>query len=80
MNSKKCSNPEQTAYLRRYTLTDGRQAGVRIVEIYNGVLRALFNESKALDLIQLFHLGVNMGFLSKNGISASSGAFSGKQS
>ena len=78
MNRRKCSNSEQTAYLRRYTLTDGRQAGVRIVEIYNGVLRALFNESKALDLIQLFHLGVNMGFLSKNGISASSGAFSGR--
>jgi len=60
------NNAAQTAYVRRYVLTDGQASGIKVVEIYNGVLRVLLNESKALDIMQLFHKGVNISYLSKN--------------
>ncbi len=69
MNGK-VSNFAQLAYIRRYTLTEGREAGLKIVEVNNGVLRFLLNESKALDIAQLWHNGVNISFLSKNGLTA----------
>ena len=66
----KISNFDQVAYLRRYTLTEGKEAGLKVIEVYNGRLRFLLNESKALDMMQLFHGGVNCSFLSKNGFTA----------
>lgn len=57
---------DQVAYVRRYTLTDGAAAGIKVVEVYNGVLRFLLNESKALDIMQLFHNGTNISYLCKN--------------
>lgn len=69
MNGK-VSNPAQLAYIRRYTLTEGREAGLKIIEVNNGVLRFLLNESKALDISQLWHNGVNISFLSKNGLTS----------
>ncbi len=69
MNGK-ISNFAQLAYIRRYTLTEGKEAGLKIVEVNNGKLRFLLNESKALDIAQLWHEGVNISFLSKNGLTA----------
>lgn len=66
----KVSHPAQLSYVRRYTLSDGNEAGIRVVELYSGRLRVLLNESRALDIIQLFHDGVNLSFLSKNGLNA----------
>lgn len=63
---RKINSLDQIAYVRRYTLTDGEASGIKVVEIYNGVLRMLLNESKALDIMQLFHNGVNISYLSKN--------------
>lgn len=63
---KRVNNPDQTAYVRRYVLTDGASAGLKVIEVYNGVLRFLLNESKALDVMQLFHKGTNISYLSKN--------------
>ena len=65
---KKVGNREQIAYVRRYTLTDGAKAGLKIAEVDNGKLRFLLNESKALDITQLWHRGMNVSFLSKNGL------------
>lgn len=69
MNGK-VSNLSQIAYVRRYTLTDGKEAGLKIVEVNNGKLRFLLNESKALDIAQLWHEGTNISFVSKNGLTA----------
>lgn len=68
--NEKISNLSQLAYVRRYTLTDGSEAGLKIVEVHNGKLRFLLNESKALDMPQLWHEGTNVSFVSKNGLTA----------
>ena len=67
MESKKISNRLQTAYIRRYELTDGKEAGLKVIELNNGIIRVLLNESKALDVMQLWYKGLNMSFVSKNG-------------
>ena len=64
------SNALQESYIRRYTLTDGKEAGLKVIELNNGILRVLLNESKALDVMQVWHKGVNMSFVSKNGFTA----------
>ncbi|MBP3291847.1 MAG: DUF4432 family protein [Clostridia bacterium] len=66
MNGK-INHLSQIAYARRYTLTEGTEAGIKVVEVYNGRIRFLLNESKALDMMQLFDGEVNISFLSKNG-------------
>lgn len=64
--NKRINNLDQIAYVRRYTLNSGQADGIKVVELYNGVLRVLLNESKSLDIMQLFHNGVNISYLSKN--------------
>ncbi|MDE6274152.1 MAG: hypothetical protein K2L87_03785, partial [Clostridiales bacterium] len=71
----KISNFMQIAAVKRYTLTDGAMSGLKVIEADNGVLRVLLNESKALDLMQLFDHGENISFLSKNAFTARETAF-----
>ncbi len=66
---KRISNFSQIAYIRRYTLNGGKEDGLRVIEVNNGNLRFLLNESKALDILQMWHCGVNISFISKNGFS-----------
>lgn len=73
--NKSISNFDQIAYVRRYTLNGGQADGIKVVELYNGVLRVLLNESKALDMMQLFHNGVNISYLSKNAFTKRETAF-----
>lgn len=61
------SNFAQAASLRRYTLTDGAEKGLEVIDCDNGRLRFLLGVSKALDVMQLYDRGVNVSFLSKNG-------------
>lgn len=61
------SNFEQVASLRRYTLTEGREKGLEILDCDNGNIRFLLNLNKACDIMQLYHEGQNMSFVSKNG-------------
>jgi len=72
---KQISNLGQVAYVRRYTISGGQEDGVKVIELYNGVLRVLLNESKALDIMQIFYKGVNTSFVSKNGFSTKEGDF-----
>ena len=74
MNGK-ISNLNQLAYVRRYTVNGGKEDGLKVCEINNGVIRLLLNESKAFDLMQLWHKGTNISFVSKNGFSTSCGNF-----
>lgn len=62
----KISNSMQMASVRRYTLTEGRESGVKVIDCDNGCLRFLLNESNGLDVMQMYHKGQNVSFLSKN--------------
>ena len=64
------SNFAQVASLRRYTLTEGAEKGLEVIDCDNGRLRFLLNVSKALDVMQMYDRGVNLSFLSKNGFTA----------
>ena len=64
------SNFGQVASLRRYVFTDGVEKGLEVIECDNGKIRFLLNVSKALDVMQLYHEGQNVSFVSKNGFTA----------
>ena len=68
MNGK-ISNLIEVASLRRYTLTEGSERGLEVIDCDNGRIRFLLNVSKACDVMQLYHRGVNVSFVSKNGFS-----------
>ncbi len=70
MKDGRINNALQNAYIRRYTLTDGKEAGLRVIEMAGGDIRMLLNESKALDIMQIWYEGQNMSFVSKNGFTA----------
>lgn len=69
------SNFWQVASVRRYEMTEGKERGLRVVDCDNGKLRFLLNESKALDVMQVYHEGQNISFVSKNGFTARETAF-----
>lgn len=66
----KISNLKQIASISRYTVTEGREAGLDIIDCNNGKLRFLLNVTKALDVMQMYHEGQNLSFLSKNAFNA----------
>lgn len=68
---RKTANFGQIASLRRYTLDDG----VRVTDCDNGKLRFLLNESRALDIMQVYWRGENISFVSKNGFASREQAF-----
>lgn len=70
MNGK-ISDFSQCASLRRYTLSEGRGKGLDVIDCDNGKLRFLINVSKACDIMQLYHAGENISFVSKNGFTKS---------
>ena len=72
------SNFAQIASIRRYEMTEEPERGLRVLDCDNGRLRFLLNESKALDLMQLYHMGQNVSFLSKNAFTAREVPFSGR--
>lgn len=69
------SNLSEVASVRRYTLTEGKASGIDVLDCDNGRIRFLVNLSFAADIMQLYHEGQNMSFVSKNGFSGSRGDF-----
>ncbi|MBE6595060.1 MAG: DUF4432 family protein [Ruminococcaceae bacterium] len=61
------SNFLQIASVRRYTLTEGAGKGLDVIDCDTGRIRFLLNVNKACDVMQLYHEGQNMSFVSKNG-------------
>ena len=62
-------NPDAVYGTRRVAITEGRGSGQRLIEVKTlGGLRASFMEDKCLDILDLEYKGVNLAFLSKNGI------------
>lgn len=66
MNGK-ISNFTQLASLRRYRLEGGISDGIEVLDCDNGKLRFLLNLTKACDVMQMYHEGQNVSFVSKNG-------------
>ena len=66
MNGK-ISNRAQIASIQRYTISEGSEKGLDVIDCNSGRLRFLINVSKACDIMQLYHDGENMSFVSKNG-------------
>ena len=64
------SNLAQVASIRRYTFTEGREKGLDVIDCDNGKIRFLLNVSKACDIMQIYHEGENVSFVSKNGFTA----------
>ena len=64
---RRISNMAQVASLRRYRLMGGAEDGLEVIDCDNGRLRFLLNVSKACDVMQLYHEGQNVSFISKNG-------------
>lgn len=61
---------DQLYSARRLALAEGPGEGLRLIEVCTAAgLRALFLEGRALDLYELHFRGVNLGFMSKNGLS-----------
>jgi hypothetical protein len=71
----KISNFAQVASLRRYVYTEGKEKNLEVIDCDNGNIRFLLNVSKALDVMQLYHRGQNMSFVSKNGFTARENGF-----
>jgi hypothetical protein len=62
-------SPDQLYNVRRLQLTEGSGAGMRLIEVCTAAgMRAVFCESRALDLYELHFKGTNIGFLSKNNL------------
>lgn len=78
MTSKCINNVLQNAYIRRYTLTGGLEDGLKVIEVNNGKIRFLLNESRALDIMQLWHKETNISFVSKNGFTSCPSDFLGR--
>ena len=66
MNAR-ISNFRQVASISRYTISEGEGKGLDVIDCNNGKLRFLLNVNKALDIMQLYHEGQNVSFVSKNG-------------
>ena len=66
------ANPSALYGARRVEIADGRGKGHRLVEVKTaGGLRLTLSESRCLDIVEAEYKGVNLGFLSKNGIADS---------
>lgn len=66
---RQTGSTEQLAAVRKMTVREGAGSGLHLIEVKNSAgLHAWFNESRALDLLELTIDGINIGFLTKNGL------------
>jgi len=72
---RKIGHPSQLCSAVRSQVTEGRAAGTRLVHVTNGCLSFVLDETHALDVAQLWHEGVNVSFVSKNGLFSGDGDF-----
>lgn len=66
--NRKIGNTAQICSAIRTQITDGRANGARLIHVANGKLNFILSESNALDMLRLWHEGMNVGFVSKNGL------------
>ena len=68
MDKRKCGNTRQVRAAYELAFTSGRESGKSCVLVQNGALEVLFNKSNALDITWVKYKGVNISFLSKDGL------------
>lgn len=74
-NMRFIGNLSQLCSAVRSQVTEGRAAGTRLIHVSNGCLNFVLDETHALDIVQLWHEGVNVSFVSRNGLFAGEGDF-----
>lgn len=73
--NKKISNLEQIMYARIFKSEDSASFGNRFLDIYNGKFNILISLDKGFDIASLKYKGINISFLSKNGINNTKSSF-----
>ena len=72
---KKVGNIKQVISVYDMEVKNGVACGKRIILVNNGVLEVAFNADNALDIAWVKYKGVNVSFLSKNGLNNNVGIF-----
>ncbi len=72
---KRISNLKQVRSAYKLTFTDGTASGKQGVLVNVGELEVFFNSSNALDISWVKYRGVNISFLSKNGLNSNGLSF-----
>lgn len=67
---RKTGSIEQLAYIRQVEYLEGSAKGLRAYQVRNGALTFTAEADKCLDLAEVSFKGVNISFLSKNGLSS----------
>lgn len=65
---RRVGNMKSIAAINRIICNEGKEDGVKTIEITNGVLSATLLESRALDISSLKYKGIPLSFLGKNGV------------
>ncbi len=72
---KKLGNTKQLVSAYDFTVNDGAARGKRLILVNNNRLEVCFNADNALDIAWVKYCGINVSFLSKNGINTNEGVF-----
>lgn len=78
MDKRKVGNTKQVISAYNLELKDGASYGKQCVLVHNGGLEVMFNADNALDIAWIKFNGVNISFLSKNGLNSNDGEFRNK--
>ncbi len=73
---RRIGNPAQLCEAMRVTASEGPSKGADLIYVSNGKLNFVLNATNALDILRLWHGGVNIGFLTKNGLYNANDEFS----
>ncbi len=73
---RKLGNLQQQISVREIILDGGEARGKKCVLVQNGRLEVLFSKDNALDISYVRYKGVNISFMSKNGLNNGTGEFS----
>lgn len=65
---KRVGNPEQLISVRESVLSDGKGKGSRIITVNNGLFSFTLLLDRGFDVADMRYKGVNLSFISKNGI------------
>jgi len=72
---KRISNLDQKISVTDLVINSGKARGKRCILVHAGCLEAMFSVDNALDVVYVRYKGVNISFLSKNGLNNKDGDF-----
>lgn len=65
---KRVGNPEQLISIRESVMTDGKARGSRVITVQNGKFSFTLLPDRGFDVADLRYKGMNLSFMTKNGI------------